>query len=182
MPLPCAASERWPFDHRTARLGKGSCRIWNGRAREGLVRPNGGSGRTRSERRRDGDRRRGARRWGRVASFVALGLLLVLLVVAVAIVWIQRRPIATHYPEERVRAARRHRQLPPRSRRPAHPGGQQPRHRRSEASRPHRPLRAHPNAAEDGTAASRSIASSRAAFGCAGSWSMAASAGARSTS
>jgi translocation and assembly module TamB len=39
--------------------------------------------------------RRGTR-WGRVASFVALGLL-ALLVVAVAIVWIERRPIATHY-------------------------------------------------------------------------------------
>jgi len=35
-------------------------------------------------------------RWGRVASFVALGLL-VLLVVVVVVAWIQRRPIATHY-------------------------------------------------------------------------------------
>src|SRR6476659_10492851 len=39
--------------------------------------------------------RRGTR-WGRVASFVALGLL-VLLIVVVAFAWIQRRPIATHY-------------------------------------------------------------------------------------
>src|SRR6476659_7809495 len=39
--------------------------------------------------------RRGTR-WGRVASFVALGLL-VLLIVVVAAAWIQRRPIATHY-------------------------------------------------------------------------------------
>ena len=39
--------------------------------------------------------RRGPR-WGRIASFVAL-VLLVLLVIAIAIVWIQRRPIATHY-------------------------------------------------------------------------------------
>jgi len=39
--------------------------------------------------------RRGTR-WGRVASFLALGLLVVL-VAAVAFVWIQRRPIATHY-------------------------------------------------------------------------------------
>ena len=31
-------------------------------------------------------------RWGRVASFVALGLI-ILLVIAVAIVWVQRRPI-----------------------------------------------------------------------------------------
>jgi translocation and assembly module TamB len=39
--------------------------------------------------------RRGTR-WGRVASFLVLGLL-VLLVIAVAFVWIQRRPIATHF-------------------------------------------------------------------------------------
>src|SRR3954453_6106753 len=39
--------------------------------------------------------RRGTR-WGRVASFGALGLL-VLLAVVVALAWIQRRPIATHY-------------------------------------------------------------------------------------
>ena len=39
--------------------------------------------------------RRGTR-WGRVASLVALGFL-VLLVVAVIIAWIERRPIATHY-------------------------------------------------------------------------------------
>jgi hypothetical protein len=35
-------------------------------------------------------------RWGRVASFVALGVL-ILLVVAIAVIWTQRRPIATHY-------------------------------------------------------------------------------------
>ena len=35
-------------------------------------------------------------RWGRIASYVALGILLVL-IVAVAIVWTQRRSIATHY-------------------------------------------------------------------------------------
>src|SRR6476646_11574071 len=34
--------------------------------------------------------------WGRIASFVAI-VLLALLVLAVAVVWIQRRPIATHY-------------------------------------------------------------------------------------
>src|SRR6476469_9908797 len=39
--------------------------------------------------------RRGTR-WGRVASLVALALLVVL-IAAVAIVWVQRRPIATHY-------------------------------------------------------------------------------------
>ena len=39
--------------------------------------------------------RRGIR-WGRVASFVALGLLVLLLVIVV-VAWIQRRPIATHY-------------------------------------------------------------------------------------
>jgi hypothetical protein len=36
------------------------------------------------------------RRWGRIASFVALGLILVLMIV-IAIVWIERRDIATHY-------------------------------------------------------------------------------------
>src|SRR5690349_10719440 len=35
-------------------------------------------------------------RWGRIASLVALGLL-VALIVAVAIVWTQRRSIAMHY-------------------------------------------------------------------------------------
>src|SRR3954466_2370870 len=39
--------------------------------------------------------RRGPR-WGRIASFVALGVLL-LLVIAIVGVWIERRPIATHY-------------------------------------------------------------------------------------
>src|SRR5689334_11438973 len=34
--------------------------------------------------------------WGRIASVVAI-VLLALLVVGVAVVWIQRRPIATHY-------------------------------------------------------------------------------------
>src|SRR3954465_8878083 len=35
-------------------------------------------------------------RWSRIASFVALAIL-VLLVVAIALVWIERRPIAIHY-------------------------------------------------------------------------------------
>src|SRR6185369_11152072 len=39
--------------------------------------------------------RRGPR-WGRVATAIAVAFL-VLLVAAVAVVWIQRRPIATHY-------------------------------------------------------------------------------------
>src|SRR5438105_15574242 len=39
--------------------------------------------------------RRGPR-WGRMAAFFALGFL-ILLAVAIAVVWIQRRPIATHY-------------------------------------------------------------------------------------
>jgi translocation and assembly module TamB len=39
--------------------------------------------------------RRGPR-WGRIASFVALGVLL-LLVAAIAVVWIERRPIAIHF-------------------------------------------------------------------------------------
>src|SRR5438270_1710577 len=39
--------------------------------------------------------RRGAR-WGRITMFAALGLL-ILLAIAIAIVWINRRPIAIHY-------------------------------------------------------------------------------------
>src|SRR3954454_2687177 len=39
--------------------------------------------------------RRGTR-WGRIASMVALGVLLLLLIAIVA-VWIERRPIATHF-------------------------------------------------------------------------------------
>src|SRR5437763_14436705 len=36
--------------------------------------------------------------WARIASYVAIGLLVVL-VVAIAAVWIERRPIARHYLE-----------------------------------------------------------------------------------
>src|SRR6476646_7183938 len=39
--------------------------------------------------------RRGPR-WGRIASFLALGVL-VLLLLAIAAIWIEREPIATHY-------------------------------------------------------------------------------------
>src|SRR5258707_7240911 len=35
-------------------------------------------------------------RWWRLASFVALGLIAALIVI-IAVVWIERRPIATHY-------------------------------------------------------------------------------------
>jgi len=35
-------------------------------------------------------------RWGRVASFAALGVL-ILLVIVIAVIWTERRPIATHY-------------------------------------------------------------------------------------
>ncbi|MGE5064212.1 MAG: hypothetical protein ACM3IG_09110, partial [Myxococcales bacterium] len=35
-------------------------------------------------------------RWGRIASFVALGVL-ILLIVVIAVIWVERRPIATHY-------------------------------------------------------------------------------------
>ena len=34
--------------------------------------------------------------WGRIASFVALGIL-ILFAIAIALVWIQRRPIATEF-------------------------------------------------------------------------------------
>ena len=34
--------------------------------------------------------------WGRIAMFAALGLL-ILLALAIAVVWVQRRPIATHF-------------------------------------------------------------------------------------
>jgi hypothetical protein len=37
-----------------------------------------------------------SRRWGRIARFVALGIV-VLLIIVIAIAWIERRPIATHY-------------------------------------------------------------------------------------
>src|SRR6478672_13779850 len=36
------------------------------------------------------------RSWGRIASFAALGVLL-LLVLLIAAIWIERRPIATHF-------------------------------------------------------------------------------------
>ena len=68
---------------------------------------------------------------------------------AIAVMWIERRPIATQYPEARVRAARSHRELSPRPRRLAHPAGQQPRHRRSQAARPRpRASRDDPDAAQ----------------------------------
>jgi len=35
-------------------------------------------------------------RWGRIASFAGLGIL-ILLAIAIAAVWIDRRPIATHF-------------------------------------------------------------------------------------
>src|SRR5215475_6126113 len=35
-------------------------------------------------------------RWGRIASFVGLGIL-ILFAIAIAVIWIERRPIATHY-------------------------------------------------------------------------------------
>src|SRR5919107_1828702 len=35
-------------------------------------------------------------RWGRVVGFATLALL-ILLVVAIAVIWLERRPIATHY-------------------------------------------------------------------------------------
>jgi DNA phosphorothioation-dependent restriction protein DptG len=52
----------------------------------------------RSEGAEDGSRTMIVRRrsWTRVLSLVALGLLL-LVTVAIAIVWIERRPIATHF-------------------------------------------------------------------------------------
>src|SRR6476469_466240 len=34
--------------------------------------------------------------WGRIAMFIALALL-ILLAIAIAVLWIQRRPIATHF-------------------------------------------------------------------------------------
>ena len=71
---------------------------------------------------------------------------MVLLIVVVAIVWIERRPIATELPEERVRAARRPGDLSPRPGRPAHPASQQPGHRRSAAARPHARCAHHPDA------------------------------------
>src|SRR3954466_3089442 len=70
---------------------KGSCRRWNGPGTSGLVRPM-------AERPDDEQTvivRRGPR-WGRIASFAALAVLL-FLVLVIAIVWIERRPIATHF-------------------------------------------------------------------------------------
>ena len=63
---------------------------WNGRAEIGLVEPM-------AERSSDEAMivvRRGPR-WGRIATFASVGVLL-LLGIAIAIVWIQRRPIAQH--------------------------------------------------------------------------------------
>src|SRR4051794_7942906 len=71
--------------------GKRSCRYWNGRGESGLVEPM-------AERPNDEQTiivRRGPR-WGRIASFAALAVLL-FLVLVIAIVWIERRPIATHF-------------------------------------------------------------------------------------
>src|SRR3954469_5333167 len=70
---------------------KGSCRRWNGPGTSGLVRPM-------AERPDDEQTvivRRGPR-WGRIASFATLAVLLFLVLVIVA-VWIERRPIATHF-------------------------------------------------------------------------------------
>src|SRR3954447_21817384 len=70
---------------------KGSCRRWNGPGTSGLVRPM-------AERPDDEQTvivRRGPR-WGRIASFATLAVLL-FLVLVIVVVWIERRPIATHF-------------------------------------------------------------------------------------
>ena len=84
--------------------------------------------------------------WHRVWRFTRLGLLvlLVLLVIAVAAVWIWRKPIADDYIRDELERRGRHRDLHARSRRLPHPAGQQPRHRRSANSGPHRPPGDHP--------------------------------------
>src|SRR4051794_35386067 len=91
MPLPFATEPSGRTQPQMRRVGKRSCRRWNGRAERGLSRPM-------AEQRSDEDTmiaRRGPR-WRRIAGFAALAVLL-LLVVAIAIVWIERRPIATQY-------------------------------------------------------------------------------------
>ena len=82
---------------------------------------------------------------------------------------------------QRTRQARRPGILRPRPHRAAHPAGQQPRHRRSRQSRPHRARRAGRDARSSGTARSKSIASPRAGCGSRAGWSATRSAGARST-
>ena len=77
------------------------------------------------------------RSWTRVLSMAALGLLL-LVAVVIAIVWIERRPIATHFlprANSRDRGVTATYHL---DRVRFEPSGQQSRHRRSQAPRPDR--------------------------------------------
>src|SRR3954465_10183167 len=73
--------------------GKQSCRGWNGRSTSRLVSPM-------AERSYDEGTvivHRGTR-WGRIAIFAVLGFIVVLLI-AIGVLWTQRRPIATRYLE-----------------------------------------------------------------------------------
>jgi translocation and assembly module TamB len=112
--------------------------------------------------------------FGRIALFIALALLLVL-VAAIAVVWIQRRPIAGHYLKgefERrgVTASYHLDRVGLRTQEVSNLVIGDPR-------RPDLVARVAPNE----TAISRSTGSSRAGCGCADGWCTAASAGARST-
>ena len=161
--------------------GKGSCRIWNGRGWRRVSKSQWRSGRTKTETQRD-DRRAARPRGAAIAELRRARRPAVLLVAGDCGRLDRAAADRDAFPEERVRAARRDRELSSRPRRLAHPAGQQPRHRRSQASRPRRALRAHPDAAE----VERQLRGlphrrSRRAAARAG-WSTARSAGARSTS
>src|SRR3954447_4684259 len=91
-PVRAAASRAQP----PAR-GKGSCRLWNGDAPRGFQRPM--DQRTRDEGLSGANRQRVIVRrplWARITLYLAVVLLALLALLLIG-VWIERRPIATHF-------------------------------------------------------------------------------------